>query len=406
MKQPEIRFDKKYDVIVGGAGVAGVAAALEAARSGLEVALVEKTIFSGGLATTGMVNLYLPLCDGNGRQVIFGIAEELLHLSYQYGPGDTPDFWKNGNPMQSGPRFMTRFSPASFILALDEILQKEGVHIWYDTLICDVEMSGDRTEGIHVENKSGRGILRADVIIDATGDADIAWRAGAECTGEKNFVSLWAAECSLEAAEEAVQSGNADALMKIVRVGGDNAGRGQPVEARLLSGVDGAEVSRMILDSRTLLLHHYKQKYEQGKDRHMQYPICLPAMADFRRTRRIAGQFTLSDNMDGQRFNDSIGLTGDWRKKGPVWEIPYGSLVTHEVSNLITAGRCISSAGDAWEVMRVIPTAALTGQIAGLAATLSLRDKREAAGLDAKTIQKALEEKKIPYHLADLPELP
>ena len=74
-------FERTVDVLVAGAGVAGIAAALEASRAGLRTALVEKTILVGGLAPTGLVYVYLPLCDGNGTQVAFGIAEELLHVS-------------------------------------------------------------------------------------------------------------------------------------------------------------------------------------------------------------------------------------------------------------------------------------------------------------------------------------
>ena len=74
-------FCKKYDVAVVGGGVAGVAAALAAARNGLRVVLIEKTVLLGGLATNGMIYIYLPICDGFGHQVSFGIAEELLKLS-------------------------------------------------------------------------------------------------------------------------------------------------------------------------------------------------------------------------------------------------------------------------------------------------------------------------------------
>jgi NADPH-dependent 2,4-dienoyl-CoA reductase/sulfur reductase-like enzyme len=74
----EMVFEKKYDVVVAGAGVAGVAAALAAARRGHSVALIEKQTIIGGLATSGLIFVYLPLCDGNGRQVTFGISEELL----------------------------------------------------------------------------------------------------------------------------------------------------------------------------------------------------------------------------------------------------------------------------------------------------------------------------------------
>ena len=79
--------EKNYDVLVVGGGCAGIAAALESARSGLQTALVEKTILWGGLATSGLVPIYMPLCDGKGRQVTFGIAEELLKLSIKHGPG-------------------------------------------------------------------------------------------------------------------------------------------------------------------------------------------------------------------------------------------------------------------------------------------------------------------------------
>ncbi|MBO5201267.1 MAG: FAD-dependent oxidoreductase, partial [Lentisphaeria bacterium] len=100
MKRPKEIPTVSYDVIVAGAGVAGVAAALAAAEEGAKVALIEKTIFPGGLATTGLVFFYLQLCDGKGTQVSYGLVEKLLKASIKYGPdslkkkdwGKTP--WK------------------------------------------------------------------------------------------------------------------------------------------------------------------------------------------------------------------------------------------------------------------------------------------------------------------------
>src|SRR5512137_1318062 len=105
-------YSHDYDIVVAGAGVAGVAAALAAARAGRSVALVEKTVLLGGLATTGLINHYLPICDGNGRQVCFGIAEEFLHLSIRYGPGSIPPGWRSETDAEERRRFMTVFSPA------------------------------------------------------------------------------------------------------------------------------------------------------------------------------------------------------------------------------------------------------------------------------------------------------
>ena len=84
------------DVIVAGGGVAGCAAALEAARHGCSVILFEKSMLLGGLATLGLVNWFVPMDDGKGRQVIFGMAEEFLRLSIKYGYGDVIPGWKNG----------------------------------------------------------------------------------------------------------------------------------------------------------------------------------------------------------------------------------------------------------------------------------------------------------------------
>lgn len=84
----------------------------------------------------------------------------------------------------------------------------------------------------------------------------------------------------------------------------------------------------------------------------------------------MKGVFELSDNMNNRFFAVSIGLVSDWRKAGPVWEIPFGMLVAPHTENLFAAGRCISSAGDAWEITRCIPCACLTGEAAGCAVAL------------------------------------
>jgi flavin-dependent dehydrogenase len=146
-------FSVEYDVAVVGGGVAGVAAALQSARSGMKTVLVEKTILLGGLATSGLVYIYLPLCDGMGHHVTRGISEELLKLSLKYGPGEIPD-WRNACSAPESGRYICRFSPASFMLSLEELLLEENVDLWYDTLVCGAEMNGSRVTGIIVENES------------------------------------------------------------------------------------------------------------------------------------------------------------------------------------------------------------------------------------------------------------
>lgn len=82
---------KDYDIIVAGGGVAGVAAAVSAKRMGKSVLLIEKTIGLGGLATSGLINLFVPLCNGRGVQIIRGMAEEMLRHAVRYGYDTIPE---------------------------------------------------------------------------------------------------------------------------------------------------------------------------------------------------------------------------------------------------------------------------------------------------------------------------
>ena len=122
----ESMFQSRYDLVVAGGGVAGVAAALAGARRGLRTALVEKTVWFGGLATSGLIYIYLPLCDGNGTQVTFGISEEMLKRSLEYGPGEIPPGWRRERNAAEASRYRVIFSPASFVLSLDKMLEEAG----------------------------------------------------------------------------------------------------------------------------------------------------------------------------------------------------------------------------------------------------------------------------------------
>ena len=426
-------FDRTYDVVVAGAGVAGVAAALECARAGLQVALVEKTVLLGGLATTGLINIYLPLCDGHGHQAVFGIAEELLHLSIKYGPGSIPNGWaptvpppqlspggggrigERRAPVQ-GPRYMTPFSPASFALAIDEALLNAGIAVWLDTLVAAPVMGvgtprgvgtlwpGQRIVGLEVENKSGRGVLRAAVVIDATGDADVAYRAGAPCVESDNWLSLWAVETSLVCALQAAEDPQNAKLLEMIHVGGDADGRNHPSDQPKYHGTDSDEVTRFVLEGRRLLREHYQaSQAELGPDgRRQRFPVTLPAMAQFRTTRRIDGKETMTIDRPNTALSTSVALVPDWRRPGPVWEVPYGALIARGIQGLLAAGRCFSAEGEAWEVARVIPPAALTGQVAGVAATLAVRQGTTPDAIEAADVQRALRERGIPFHASDI----
>ena len=373
-------FEKSYDVVVCGGGIAGAAAALAAARRGQKTALIEKTIFTGGLATTGLIFFYLPLCDGNGTQVTFGIAEELLHASLKYGPGDIPD-WRKERNAEEAKRYRVIFSPAALTIALDELLVQAGVNIWYDTLICAANVNAGRLAAIEVENKSGRGRIAAKCFVDATGDADVAHQAGLACPTAQNKLAIWLLECATGAHWPLEKS-----IGHIAMNSGDNVH-----EKNHGPGINGSEVTRFVLAGRAQYRERLAREFAAGRnDRKNRFPLTLPAMAQFRTTRQIPAQYRLRDGQDWTHFDDSIGLAADWRKSGYVWEVPYRSMLVAGLKNLVAAGRCTAAETDAWEVTRVIPTAALTGEAAGTAAALAATAGISPDALPAATLQSAL----------------
>ena len=101
----------------------------------------------------------------------------------------------------------------------------------------------------------------------------------------------------------------------------------------------------------------------------------------------------MTDGHEWTEFEDSIGMVADWRKPGYVWEIPFRALLPKKIKCLLAAGRCISSENDAWDVTRVIPAAALTGEAAGVAAALSVGQGISPEKLDPAILQKELREK-------------
>ncbi len=382
-------FEKKCDILIAGAGMAGTAAALASARAGMKTILLEKTVFAGGLATTGMILHYLPLSDSRGNQVTFGIAEELLLGSIKYGPGHISPEWKIPN---SGKRYGCRFSPAAFILYLDKILEKNNVDIWFDTVVSDVKMNKSKLRSVEVVNKSGKGLIHAKTFVDATGDADIANFAKAPCQIQDNFLSIWSLGISLDDAKKAVAENSGYSLLHMVSAGGDSAGCGHDKNMRKFYGTIGKDVSKFNLRSRELLRNYYSAKQtELGQNgRNDFFPVALPAMACFRTTRRIEAEFTLSNNHKFTHFDDCIGIVADWRGGHDIWEIPYRTLVPKKVKGLLLAGRCISSEAEAWEVTRVIQAAAVTGEVCGTASALAIKHGILPGDLDIRILQNEL----------------
>lgn len=386
-----MKFKKKYDVVVVGGGVAGVAAALAAARRGKKTILIEKQILLGGLATSGLVYAYLYLCDGKGTQVTFGIAEELLRLSLKYSPSDVPDFWNGDKSADKSERYHCVFSPAGFTLSMDEALKEAGVDVWLDTLVCATQSIDGRITGVEVENLSGRGLIEGGCFVDCSGDAVIVRKSGVEVETGINYVTPWIMyrkECKSSFGDNLTIS---------------NFGKYKNPDFDAGNPLSGRNVSNFARRSWQLFREHCDQAYAEGKGtRHDLFPVHLPAMPQFRKIARIYGKATLSDNQEFTRFEDSVGLYADWMKIDSVWETPYGTLLPEKLQNVLVAGRCMSATGNAWDVFRVIPAAAMTGEVAGISAAMSVEKGIIPDKLPVSDLQAQLRQNGFKIHLDEV----
>lgn len=397
----EIPVAASYDVIVAGGGLGGVAAALSAARHKKKVLLIEKTQKLGGLATTGLVNLFVPMCNGQGKQIIAGMAEELLRLSIQYGYDTLAPEWENGEPkLQDGrplSRYRTRFSPEIFAMAMTELLRAEGVTMLFDTVVTRPIMTENHCDGLLVENKSGTQYYQGGIIVDATGDADILFRAGVPTVQGINYFTYYAQEITLDSCKKAVESRKINDAIHFAMGGKANLyGQNHPQGMPYFTGTDSDDINRYLIDGQCALLDQLKKQ-----DRFSREIITLPGMPQMRTTRHIAGDYVLQEEDVYRHFDDSIAAVCDFDRKDYLYEIPYRCLINSRYDNLITVGRTVSAEGYAWDVARVIPPAIVTGQAAGAAAAMALEQEIEISDVCISDLQKALQSESVMIHFDD-----
>ncbi len=365
----EIHHMSSYDVIVVGGGIAGISAAVAAAREGSKTLILEKGIVFGGLATVGLINWYEPLCDGRGTKMIGGIAEELIKLSVKYSFQDLPSRWGGSDSIRKDGRYSTHFSPTFFAMALDEYLKSNKVDILLDCLMTFPVMENGRCTGLVVEAKEGRLFFPAKAVIDATGDASVFAAAGAETVCGENFQSYYGHVYDKDTIASYEKTGKLVKMRKWVVAGVNLFIDEDTGEKRSVSGVTAREITDFVLEGRGKFYEIVKEGDPESRDVSM-----IPFMPQFRTIRRIVGE-TDFNAIDGQKFDDAIGSCGDFRAEniGKHYQVPFGALYNRQYPNLIAAGRIISAPeGDGWEVSRVVPICALTGQAAGIAASMTL----------------------------------
>ena len=399
----QISVKGEYDVIVGGGGVAGMAAALAAARQNKKVLLIEKQFVLGGLAAAGLVTIYLPLCDGKGRQVSFGIAEELLKLSVKHGYEPAiceldfdPTWIKRGMAwLLNGSmedkikvRYQVEFNANIFAILCEQLLIENGVEILYGTSVCAAAVDNDKITSLITENKSGRLAFVAKSFVDATCDADLCFLSGESTVEFKQGNVL--ASCYYEFYKN-------DYTLNMLGFADipDKYKKADAPKQKRYTGLDGKELSEMTCEAHFNILNDFLSKGGINRQHALASMATIPQI---RMTRRIDGVYTMNDEEVFKEFQDSIGMIGDWRKPGPVYEIPFSCLYGKKIKNLITCGRNISVTDDMWDITRVIPVCAVTGEAAGIAAAMT----DDFTNINKEEFFKKLEKSGVKRHLTDL----
>ncbi len=421
-----IRSTAEWDVIVCGAGPAGVCAALSAARAGARCLLVERHGFAGGMSTAGLVYPWMTFHDRDGTRVIGGLAQEIVDRLWSRGasPGhlrDTIGFVHS----------LTPFEPYALRLLLDEMLAKDGCAVLYHAVVCDATAESETVGAVSVQTPSERLTLRARVFVDATGDAALCHLAGLpmqqDVTGrdvqpmtmcfrlsgvDLDEVSAYIAAHPDEFHETTLVDHKPltgvsgffrhwrqadlpiprDRLLFFAGIRADevylNTSRIQGLDGTLPEDLAEAE---WLGRAQVGLLCRFVREQVPGFGG--SYLSALPAQVGVRETRRILGEFTMTGDhvREGTRFPDAIargafpidihsptgaGIVVSDQPRA-AYDIPYRSLIPRGRVNLLAVGRCISATHEGHASTRLTPVCMAMGESAGLAAAWAARTGRD-----------------------------
>lgn len=435
---------REVDVLVVGAGPAGIGASVCAARSGARTLVFDINGCVGGQATVGLVGPFMTSYDARDeKMVIRGIFEEIVNRMKAVGGAIDPAVVEAHHPLSGfyniGHAHVGPFDHESLKQVATEMILESGAELLLHTQFIDVMMEGDRIAGVVIANKSGLSLIRAKMVVDCTGDGDVAVRAGvkfelgrvedgnmqpatlffrvynvdtprlkAHIAGHQNEIKPFYGPFSWLIREKAAEWGDIPRaevclfespksgeyrlnVTRILDVDGTNA------EDLTRAEIEGLRQAHRVFD--------FLKKYAPGFEN-----AVFMDTADtigIRETRHIDGirRLTVADvkacavpedaiavmatNMDTHNRNDPGG-TYFTHTAGPYFGVPYGCLVPKGVSNLLVAGRSLSADAMAASATRMIPCCMVFGQAAGTAAAMAVREDIAPAAVDVGALRKSL----------------
>lgn len=441
--EPErkIPVRKIVDVLVVGGGPSGIIAAQAAAEDGLNVMLIESRSFVGGNLTIGLP--ILGFLGQKGNQIIKGLPQKFIDKLKEQ------DAASEHRPCPLHMSLTLVEQEAVRTVALN-MLVDAGVEIMFYVFFAGVVMEDETIKGVIIESKSGREVILAKVIIDCSGDADVAYRAGVPCEkGNENggmqpptlmfcLGGVDTDKLRLSIAQEPrtyltdfIPAEYFGQNNQYVLVGlrdhiqqAKNDGLTLPTERTILitglrkgemwvnmtrvNGVDGTDPESLThgeIEGRKQIedIQKYLIQYVPGFENAF-FTRSAPFLG-IRETRRIVGKYVMTqeDILGCARFDDAIavasypldihhpvggGCTLTWC--GDCYDIPYRSLLPINIENLLVAGRSISTTHEAMSAIRVMAPCMAMGEAAGRAAKMAVRNNVPPSRIDVKKLQEEL----------------
>jgi hypothetical protein len=422
----EVPVHTSVDVLVVGGGPAGCAAATAAARLGADVLLVERYGHLGGLATGGLVFWIDRMTDWAGKQIIAGYAVDVFdRLPPDAILGPAPELWGSQDPAQVAfwrPRakafrdivtWSPTIDPEALKLVSLELLQEAGARLLLHSWVADVLVDDGSLRGVVFESKQGRRAILAKVVVDASGDLDLAARAGVPYesdidTGDVNHCMNMAwCFCGVDGPRWwQFQSETPDDYRALLERGREALGFVELpffswrddvmlfLGPRLsgYSGVDVEDLTAVELESRRRMVEHLAWLRENAPGFENAWISTTAAQLGIRHTRRLNGvrKMTNADWKAGVRHDDEIGVSPSPGPKFANVSVPYGAILSADLDNLLAPGRHVATDPSTQSFMREIPQCWLTGQAAGIAAAVALSTGRQLRDVDVAQVQAEL----------------
>ncbi len=410
----------KYNLIVVGGGLSGVAAAVCAAREGLKVMLVEKSGCLGGAISNNLVYPFMPYWtkpkDGIGADKKYlsqGIFKEMKERHDRY-VDDCKDH---------------EFNSEYFKIVLDDITAEAGVDVLFHAVVYDVKTENRKISSVEITAKARKISVEADFFIDATGDGDLFYLAGCDyqlgrecdslCQPMTTCFRMSGVDLDLfteerprlqELYKEKQAKGEITNPRENILVFfgvGEDVLHFNSTRVVKLDPTNPFDVSKAEVIARKQIHELISFLKENSNAFHESALISVAVNIGVRESRKLKGVHILTGDelINCTRFDDSIALgnydidihsptgTGTSHRyfsDGEFYTIPYRSLLPKEYDNLLVAGRCISATHEAQASVRIMPICCCLGEAAGTAVAIAHNFDRNMHTIDIKSLQKML----------------